>query len=304
VRVVVVGARGQLGAAIVHEFSTCAPAHDVVPFSHQALDITDDDAVDAALKAARPDAVINCAAYNDVDGAEDHPVDALNLNAFAVRTLALAAERAGAAFVHYGSDFVFDGKATTPYGEDAAPSPLSAYGASKMLGEWFALDAPRSYVLRVESLFGRAPGGGPPKGSVAGILKGLQAGSAPRVFEDRTVSPTYIIDAAAATRHLLESSASPGLYHCVSSGHCTWFEFGVELARLLGMEPRLTPVKVADVTLKARRPQYCALSNEKLRQAGARMPTWQDALARYVGQIIAEQSSAAGTPLQQPQSTG
>ncbi len=281
-RVAVAGARGQLGAAIVHEFTTASPAYDVVPFSRQALDINDDPAVDRAIRDARPDVVINCAAYNEVDAAEDHPIDALNLNAFAVRTLAAAAERAGAIFVHYGSDFVFDGKATRPYTEDATPSPLSSYGASKMLGEWFALDAPRSYVLRVESLFGRAPGGGLSKGSVAGILKGLQAGSAPRVFEDRTVSPTYIIDAARATRRLLESSAPTGLYHCVSSGFCTWLEFGVELARLLGLEPGLTPVKVADVTLKARRPRSCALSNEKLRQAGIEMPTWQDALARYV----------------------
>jgi dTDP-4-dehydrorhamnose reductase len=303
VRVVVAGARGQLGAAIVHEFSTCSPAHDVIPFSRQALDITDDQSVGEAIAAARPDVVINCAAYNEVDAAEDHPVDALNLNAFAVRTLARAAEEAGAAFVHYGSDFVFDGKSTTPYAEDAPPSPLSAYGASKMLGEWFALDAPRSYVLRVESLFGCAPGGGPAKGSVAGILKGLQTGSSPRVFEDRTVSPTYIIDAAAATRRLLETSAPTGLYHCVSSGFCTWREFGVELARLLGIEPRLTPVRVADVTLKARRPQYCALSNEKLRQAGIEMPTWQDALARYTSDIIAEPSSEAATRLQRHQST-
>jgi len=300
VRVAVVGARGQLGAAIVHEFS--ASAHDVIRFSHQALDVTADDAVETAMERARPDAIINCAAYNEVDAAEDHPVAALDLNAFAVRTLARAAERAGAAFVHYGSDFVFDGNTTAPYGENATPSPLSSYGASKMLGEWFALDAPRSYVLRVESLFGRAPGGGPPKGSVAGILKGLQDGSAPRVFQDRTVSPTYIIDAAAATRQLLETSAPAGLYHCVSSGFCTWLEFGVELARLLGLEAKLTPVKVADVTLRARRPQYCALSNEKLRQAGIEMPTWQNALARYVSEMMAERSSAGATPLQPRQS--
>jgi dTDP-4-dehydrorhamnose reductase len=303
VRVAVVGARGQLGAAIVHEFSTSRPAHDVLAFGHQALDINDDDAVEAAMRDARPDAIVNCAAYNEVDAAEDHPVDALNLNAFAVRTLASAAERAGAAFVHFGSDFVFDGRASAPYAEADTPSPLSSYGASKMLGEWFALDAPRSYVLRVESLFGRAHGGGPPKGSVAGILKGLRAGSAPRVFEDRTVSPTYIIDAAVATRRLLESSAPPGLYHCVSSGFCTWLEFGVELARLLGLEPTLTPVKVADVSLKARRPQFCALSNEKLRRAGIDMPTWQDALARYTAQIIAEPSSVDAPPLAQRQST-
>jgi dTDP-4-dehydrorhamnose reductase len=301
-RIAVVGARGQLGAAIVHEFSGSAARHEVVPFSHQTLDITDDGAVDAALAASRPDAIINCAAYNEVDAAEDQQVEALNLNAFAVRTLASAAERLGAVLVHYGSDFVFDGKAAEPYAEDAKPSPLSSYGASKMLGEWFALDAPRSYVLRVESLFGRAPGGGPPKGSVAGILKGLLADSSPRVFEDRTVSPTYVIDAARATRRLLESSAPPGLYHCVNSGSCTWLAFATELARLLAMEPRFTPVKVAEVTLKARRPQYCALSNQRLRQAGFDMPTWQDALARYTAEIIAERSTAGAKPLQPHQS--
>ncbi|HEV3058364.1 MAG TPA: dTDP-4-dehydrorhamnose reductase [Vicinamibacterales bacterium] len=277
-RIAVVGARGQLGAAIVQE---CA-GHDVVGLTRQQLDITNDHAVADAIARVAPDAVVNCAAYNHVDAAEDHPDDALNHNAFAARTLAAAAERAGAWFVHYGSDFVFDGTASTPYTEDDRPSPRSTYGASKMLGEWFALDVPRSYVLRVESLFGRASGGGPPKGSVAGIMNGLLAGSSPPVFEDRTVSPTYIIDAARATRHLLESGAAPGLYHCVSSGHCTWLDFGRELARLLGVEPRLTPVKVADVTLRARRPQFCALSNEKLRRAGFDMPTWQDALARYI----------------------
>jgi dTDP-4-dehydrorhamnose reductase len=237
--------------------------------------------VATAVAAARPDAIVNCAAYNMVDAAEDHPVDALNVNAFAVRALAAAAERAGAALVHYGSDFVFDGTARTPYTEDAPPSPRSAYGASKMLGEWFALDAPRGYVLRVESLFGRAPGGGPPKGSVAGILNGLRGGQAPPVFEDRVVSPTYIIDAARATRLLLERPPAPGIYHCVNSGHCTWLEFAHELARLARLEPRFTIVRMQDVKLRAERPQFCALANDKLRQAGIEMPTWQDALARY-----------------------
>jgi dTDP-4-dehydrorhamnose reductase len=281
VRVAVTGAAGQLGVAVVHDCRSAG--HEVLSFTRASLDITDDRAVATVVAAARPDAIVNCAAYNMVDAAEDHPVDALNVNAFAVRALAAAAERAGAAFVHYGSDFVFDGTARTPYTEEAQPSPRSAYGASKMLGEWFALDAPRGYVLRVESLFGRAPGGGLPKGSVAGILNGLRAGKAPPVFEDRVVSPTYITDAARATRLLLERQAAPGIYHCVNSGHCTWLEFARELARLAGLEPRFTIVRMQDVTLRAERPQFCALSNEKLRQAGVEMPTWQDALARYTG---------------------
>ena len=293
-RIAVVGARGQLGAAVVHEFH--ASGHEVLAFTRADVDITSDREVAAAMDRARPGAIVNCAAYNQVDAAEDHPVDALNVNAFAVRALAAAAERAGAAFLHYGSDFVFDGMATTPYTEEAHPSPRSAYGASKMLGEWFALDAPRGYVLRVESLFGRAPGAGPSKGSVAGILNGLLAGGSPPVFEDRVVSPTYIIDAAVATRVLLERSAPPGMYHCVNSGHCTWLEFAQELARLAGLEPRFTIVKMCDVTLRAQRPQFCALSNEKLRQAGVDMPTWQDALARYTRDVLGTQTakSSAG----------
>ena len=106
--------------------------------------------------------------------------------------------------MHYSTDFVFDGTATAPYTETDQPNPKSTYAASKLLGEWFAADAPRAYVLRVESLFGRAAGGGPSKGSVASIVKTLLAGGEARVFEDRTVSATYIIDAAAATLQLVE----------------------------------------------------------------------------------------------------
>ena len=105
------------------------------------------------------------------------------------------------------------------------------------------------------------------------------------MFEDRTVSPTYIIDAAAATRQLVEQAAPPGLYHCVNAGHCTWVELARELARQLGVEARLVPVRMADLTLKAERPLYCALSNDKLAAAGVVMPSWQDALRRFASEV-------------------
>ena len=111
-RIAVVGARGQLAAAVAHE---CASGHDVTAFTRETLDVTDDAAVWAAMDRARPDVIVNGAAWNDVDGAEDHPIDALHANAFAVRALARAADRHGAALVHYGSDFVFDGAASSPY---------------------------------------------------------------------------------------------------------------------------------------------------------------------------------------------
>jgi dTDP-4-dehydrorhamnose reductase len=282
-RIVIVGSGGQLGAAVVNE---CREHHEVIAFNHAALDLTDDKAVAAAMERARPDAIVNCAAYNDVDGAEDHPLDALSVNSFAVRALALSAQAVNATFLHYSTDFVFDGKATRPYVEADEPNPRSTYAASKLLGEWFAADAPRAYVLRVESLFGRAPGGPPAKGSVESILRALKDGRDARVFEDRIVSPTYIIDAARATRALLERNAAPSIYHCVNSGHCTWLDFARELARLLGVEPRLVAVKMVDVKFRADRPLYCALSNDKLAAVGVAMPTWQDALARYVSELL------------------
>jgi dTDP-4-dehydrorhamnose reductase len=284
-RIAVVGARGQLGAAVVHE---CQPAHDVVALTRADFDVTDDGAVEEAIDRIRPEAIINCAADNRVDAAEDHPLDALNANSFAVRALARAASRHGAALVHYSSDFVFDGAADTPYREEDRPNPLSVYAASKLLGEWFAVDAPRAYVLRVESLFGRAEGAAAEKGSVAVILSTLLAGGAPKVFEDRTISPTYVIDAARATRHLLESPAPAGLYHCVNSGSCTWLQLAQEVARRLGggdMTARIVPMRMSDMALRARRPKYCALSNEKLKSVGVVMPSWQDALGRYLANV-------------------
>ena len=278
-RIAVVGARGQLGAAIVQEFSA---AHDVQAFGHADLDVTDDGAVSKTMAAVGPEAIVNCVAYNDVDGSEDHPVDALNINAFAVRALARAAAAHDAAFVHYSTDFVFDGAASQPYSEVDPPNPRSVYAASKLIGEWFAADVPRAYVLRVESLFGAVRNAPRPKGSVAMILDGLRAGREVRVFEDRTVSPTYIVDAARATRVLLERDAPGGLYHCVNSGQCTWLELARELARVAGLEPHLVPVRLDESKRRAARPKYCALANHKLAGAGFAMPAWQDALARYV----------------------
>jgi dTDP-4-dehydrorhamnose reductase len=113
-------------------------------------------------------------------------------------------------------------------------------------------------------------------------VKTLAAGGEARVFEDRTVSATYIIDAATATRQLLEQASPPGVYHCVNAGHCTWLELARELALQMHVEPRLVPIRMAELTLRAPRPLYCALSIAKLMAAGVVMPTWQDAVARFI----------------------
>jgi dTDP-4-dehydrorhamnose reductase len=281
-RVAVVGARGQLGAAIVHEFSS---GHDVTPLTRDDVELTDDGAIAALFARLQPEAIVNCAADNDVDGAEDNPVRALAVNSLAVRALARAAAAGSAALVHYSTDFVFDGTSDTPYTEEDRTNPRSVYAVSKLVGEWFAAEVPRGYVLRVESLFGRAPGLSKMRGSAAAILKGMRAGNEVRVFEDRTVTPTYVLDAARATRQLIERAVAPGLYHCVNSGSTTWLGFAQALARRLGIEARLRPMKFGDAKLRAPRPLYCALSNAKLAAAGIVMPHWEDAAARFLEDV-------------------
>lgn len=274
-RVLVTGARGQLAGATITALTGSA---EVFAYTRAQLDIADPDAVMARVAADRPNAIINCAGYNDVDGAEDHQEQALTVNAFAVRVLARAAMETGAVLVHYSSDFVFDGRTSRPYTEEDAPNPLSVYATSKLLGEWFAAEAPRSLVLRVESLFG----GSAAKSSVDRIARAIANDEEVRVFVDRTLSPSYVVDVAAATRALIARDCT-GLYHCVGTGHVTWLELAREIARIMGKErdARLTAVSVDDVPLRAQRPQFAALANDKLRHV-VPMPTWQDALRRYL----------------------
>lgn len=284
-RIAVVGAKGQLGAAVLNECRT--RRDDVTALDRTALDVCDGQAVADVMGRLCPDVIVNCTAYNAVDAAEAHPIHALALNAFAVRSLARAAKTIGAVLVHYSTDFVFDGTEPTPRMETDPPNPKSVYATSKLLGEWFAADVARHYVLRVESLFGQAVGGPSPKGTVATIVDALIHARVAKVLVDRVVSPTFVDDAAFATRELLERDAAPGIYHCVNSGHATWLDFASEAAHLLGVDPHFDLLRFADVHLPAPRPQYCALSNEKLAAAGIRMPAWQDALGRYVKSLVA-----------------
>lgn len=279
-RVLVTGAAGQLGSMVVRAFADA----DVIAHTRASLDVTDGPAVQRAVAAASPDVIVNCAAYNDVDGAEGDPLAALEANAFAVRSLARAARQAGAALVHYSTDFVFDGTAREPYDEQAAPAPRSTYAASKLLGEWFALEVPRAYVLRVESLFGAPRGWSGRRGTLDGLVAAMEARREVRVFTDRVVSPTYTVDIAAATRHLTEGGAAPGVYHCVNAGHGSWADVAREAAAILGITPRLVPVTMDQVPMRAARPRYCALNPAKLAAAGFPMPPWVDAVRRWLAE--------------------
>lgn len=273
---IVTGAEGQMGRAIVERFAAGA---EVLALGRRDLDITDAAAVAEVFGRHRPDVVINCAAFTDVDGAEERQADALAANGLAPGILARAAEAAGATLVHFSTDFVFAGKDDRTWTEADAPEPQSVYGQSKLVGEWLARDCRRHYILRVESLFGGPRG----RSTIDRIAGGLREGREMKLFHDRTVTPSFTVDVAEAAHTLIVRDAAPGVYHCVNSGTTTWLGMGRHIARLLGLDDRLlVPVSVGDVRLKAARPQFAALSNRKLADAGVPMPPWEDALARYL----------------------
>lgn len=274
--VLVVGAAGQLGQAMVAHLS---PEHEVTAWTRATIDLTRHRDVRDAIAALAPQAIVNCASYNNVDQAEDEQTIALDVNAMVVGTLARAAADAGAVLMHYSTDFVFAGTAQFPYTESDQPEPRSVYAQSKLIGEWLAADAPQHYVLRVESLFG----GPHRRSSVDRIAEAVRTGQTAPVFVDRIVSPSFVADVAAASAFMLRARPAPGLYHCVNSGHATWLEVGQEIVRRLGgSDQSLKAISVNDVQLRAARPQYAALSNAKLAKAGFAMPPWQDAIARYL----------------------
>lgn len=278
-RLLVIGGRGLLGAAICRELAATA---EIDTPDRIRLNLADAAAVGDYVAGTQPAVIVNCAAFNDVDRAEAEPAMALSVNAFGVRALAAAARACGAVLVHFSTDFVFDGMATRPYTETDLPNPRGTYAASKLLGEWFALEHPNAYVLRVESLFGVPASSDTRRGSLGAIVGRILANEPVPVFVDRTVSPAYTVDIARTVRELLGRPAPPGLYHCVNHGAATWAEIASEAARLLGRTLAMQPLTLESAGLRAPRPKYSALANAALERAGVMMPPWQDALRRYL----------------------
>ena len=279
-RVLVVGAAGRLGRVVCEELTRAG--YSVIGLTRSDLDITVESAVERQVRDAAPHVIVNCVAYNQVDKAETEASTAFAVNAQGPRLLAKAAARADALFVHYSTDFVFDGRTGTPYVEDDAVNPLSVYGASKLAGETEVRGAwSNHYILRVESLFGGA-GVGDHRATIDYIADTLVEGGTVRAFVDRTVSPSYVPDIAYATRELLARVAPRGTYHCVSTGVTNWFDIAQHIALQTGTQGRIEGVTSNDPPGKARRPRFCALSNEKLRSVGIAMPDWQSTVTRHL----------------------
>lgn len=259
--------------------------HAVSALSHADLDVTDAEAVAAALAAERPDAVVNCAAYTDVDGAEADPEAAMEVNARGAGNVARAAAAAGAKVVYPSTDYVFDGAKGSPYVESDTPRPPSAYGRSKLAGEReTAAACPRSFVVRSSWLFGA---GG--RNFVHTILGLAAERGEVRVVSDQVGCPTWTAHLAGALVELAGTDAY-GVHHVAGAGECSWYELAVEALRGAGVDCRALACTTADMPRPAPRPPYSALKSE--RPETPRLPGWREGLRGYLAERLAARAGA------------
>ncbi len=281
-RYLITGAAGMLG----RDLQAALAGRDVTAFDRAELDITDLAAVMAATLGF--DVIINAAAYTKVDDAETNEDAAYSINAVGPHNLALAAAAHGTKLVQISTDYVFDGSATAPYGEDTPTDPISAYGRTKAAGEAFVLAThpTGSYIVRTAWLYGEH---GPnfPKT----MLKLAAARDTLTVVDDQVGQPTWTADLAAQVVALLDANAPAGIYHGTNSGVTSWFGFAQAVFAAAGLDPaRVTPTDSSQFVRPAPRPSYSVLGHDAWQSAGlAPMRDWREALADAQSKRIFEE---------------
>ena len=277
-KILITGTNGLVGRALVAHCS--ASGDDVVAYDHQGLDIVDPRAVESAMVAHRPDAVINCAAWTDVDGCESNPEKARHANALGPENLARAAREVGAVLITISTDYVFDGEKTGFYTQEDQPRPISVYGESKLEGEQRSLEADeRTIVVRTGYIFGA---GG--KNFLSNVVARAQRGERLKAIGDYWGTPTYGVDLAARLRELAVLD-QPGIYHVVNSGAGASFEtFSREALRLAGLSSDSLEIVDGDsLNRPAPRPRNSRLKCLRSESLGlGPLPSWQESLARFV----------------------
>jgi len=276
VRVLVTGARGQLGADVLKELSSRDIEHKGVDL--EDFDIADKQATFDSLKKYHPDTVIHCAAYTAVDKAEDEPELCCKVNVVGTENLAQACRDANAEMIYISTDYVFSGDGNTPYETDSPKGPRSVYGKSKLAGEDAVLrHLERYYIVRISWVFGQQG-----NNFVKTMLNLSQTREEINVVSDQIGSPTYTVDLAVLLCDMVLSKKH-GIYHATNEGYCSWAEFAQEIMRQSGSHCRVNPISSAQYHTRAERPKNSRLSKRSLDEAMfRRLPEWKDALAKYL----------------------
>ena len=284
-KVLLLGPNGQLGHDIRRAHAALSGACDLDSLSREALDVSSAETIDHALGSRQFDALVNCAAYTQVDQAEDEATEAFAVNAHAAQAMARICADKGARLIHVSTDYVFGGDLSRqrPLQEGDPTAPVNVYGASKSMGEALAsLASDDVVILRTASLFGVAGAGGKGGNFVETMIRVARERGSLRVVDDQTMSPTASADVAGVLLRMLMDGCTPGIYHVVNEGSATWFEFACEIVRRAGVAADVTPCATGEYPVRAARPRYSVLDSAKAAAAFGAMPTWQDALERYL----------------------
>jgi dTDP-4-dehydrorhamnose reductase len=284
-KVLLLGSTGQLATALRPRLA--GAGHQVVCLTHDMCDLASPPAVDRQLDAHAPEAVINTAAFHQVDRCETAIEDAFLINSYGPRALALACAARRTTLVHVSTNYVFDGRQREPYDETAAPNPLSVYGLSKLAGERFVQRyAPRHFLVRTAGVYGRHAGRKAGENFVermiaAAVHHRSTGGNPLRVVNDQIATPTYAGHLADAIVRLLETTAF-GLHHVTNSGACNWWEFAQAILERAELSVEVQPVSSAAFGAAAPRPASSALVSCRAADAGiGRLPTWEEGLEAY-----------------------
>jgi len=277
--IAIIGASGQLGGALVTVYSGRA----LITPSHGDIDIEDGAAVNAFLERERPIALINCAAFHNVDTCEREPERAFAVNALAVDRLAQACAAADTLFATISTDYVFDGTASRPYTENDAPNPGSAYGTSKLAGELLARrHRAEHFIFRASGVYSASGTSNKGYTFIERVLQQAERGEPLRIVDNMTFSPTFAPHAARAIRDAIDARAF-GTHHITNAGATTWFDFAAAAFARAGLRPKVEAIAYDGFGSAVKRPLYSALANTTFAKAGvAPMPAWETGLEEYL----------------------
>lgn len=287
-RIVVTGATGQLGSQLIEgiregknalgPLSAAVKEAHVIGFGSRDLDISDLDALRKAFQTEKPDIVINCAAYTDVDGCESDADKAFRVNTLGARNIAVASEEVGAKLVHISTDYVFSGEGTVPFREYDVPAPQSVYGKTKNMGEEAIREcSTRYFIMRTSWLYGRNG-----KNFVKTILRAARERGSLEVVDDQRGNPTNVEDLVYHILKVMETEHY-GTYHCTGEGEGSWYDFAKKIVEYAGIEASVAPVTTDKFPRPAKRPAFSSLDNMMLRlTVGDSMRPWEDALKEFI----------------------
>ncbi len=277
-KVVIIGANGQLGMDLMEVFKQEKP----IGLTHADIEISTLDSVARVMTELKPDLVVNTAAYHKVDDCEKYPDRSFQINAIGAWNLSTVTESLKTDFVHISTDYAFDGKKSSPYRESDLPHPLNVYAITKVAGEQFvAANSSRYYVVRSSGLYGHNKCRAKGRNFIDTMLMLAKEKKEVRVVRDEVLTPTYTHHLAQQIRELVTTRAY-GLYHITNNGSCSWYEFASAIFKRAGISINVVPTTVKEFMSPIKRPHYSVLENAGLQSLGIdHMPDWQTSLKHY-----------------------